>query len=80
MRTLLGVVVCSLLGLLFFYRPAFSQQIFYVNNTDPNCGGNSPCFATIQAAVNAAHAGTITWQGPFARCFDQYEGAPGTRR
>jgi len=34
-----------------------SGQIRYVNNTDPSCGGHSPCYTTIQAAVNAAIAG-----------------------
>src|SRR5215467_11060782 len=28
--------------------------ILYVNRTDPTCGGHSPCYTTIQAAVNAA--------------------------
>src|SRR5262249_60579237 len=35
----------------------------YVNPTDPTCGGQAPCYATIQAAVNAALAAdTITLQ------------------
>jgi hypothetical protein len=29
----------------------------YVDDNDPACGGNSPCFSTIQAAINAATAG-----------------------
>jgi hypothetical protein len=29
----------------------------YVNATDPTCGGQNPCYATIQAAVTAALPG-----------------------
>ena len=29
----------------------------YVNHTDSTCGGRSPCYTTIQAAVNAVLAG-----------------------
>jgi len=29
----------------------------YVDDDDPTCGGNSPCYPTIQAAINAASAG-----------------------
>lgn len=29
----------------------------YVSNTDPTCGGQAPCYATIQAAITAAQAG-----------------------
>lgn len=31
--------------------------VLYVSATDPTCGGQSPCFSTIQAAVNAAAEG-----------------------
>jgi len=34
-----------------------SGQTRYVNNADSSCGGHSPCYTTIQAAVNAAQAG-----------------------
>src|SRR5262249_60521819 len=35
----------------------------YANPTDPTCGGQAPCYVTIQAAVNAALAAdTITLQ------------------
>ena len=47
----------ALLLILLIAAPAFSQQlgrVLYVSNTDPACGGQSPCFRTIQAAVNAA--------------------------
>src|SRR5712692_9803717 len=52
--------ILALISLAFFFLPAPSpQQIgrtLYVNRTDPGCGGHSPCFTTIQAAVNAALA------------------------
>jgi len=49
----------SLFGLtLLLILPALSQgAILYVNNADPTCQGQSPCFSTIQSAVNAAQAG-----------------------
>ena len=31
--------------------------VLYVNQTDPACGGNSPCYGTIQAALVAATTG-----------------------
>lgn len=33
---------------------AQAQTILHVNNSDPTCAGQSPCFATIQAAIDAA--------------------------
>jgi len=35
------------------------QVILYVNRTDPTCGGQSPCYTTIQAAVDTAQSGNI---------------------
>ena len=57
-------------ALLFFFVLALSipaalgqGATLYVNNTDPTCGGLSPCFSTIQAAINAAQsADTVTIQ------------------
>jgi RHS repeat-associated protein len=49
-----------LLSALLLASSAFSQQLgrtLYVSNTAPACGGKSPCYATIQAAVNAALQG-----------------------
>jgi parallel beta helix pectate lyase-like protein len=54
MRTL-GFLT-ALIAALFFAAPVESATL-YVNNSDPSCGGNAPCFATIQAAVNSALAG-----------------------
>ena len=58
MRKLLGLVTFSL---LFFPQLVASQQqsILYVNRTDPTCGGQTPCYTTIQDAVDAAQPGNI---------------------
>jgi hypothetical protein len=56
MRTL-GFLT-ALVAALCFAAPVESATL-YVNNSDPSCDGNVPCFATIQAAVNAALAGDI---------------------
>jgi parallel beta-helix repeat protein len=41
--------------------PVGAQQptIIYVNRTDSTCGGQSPCYTTIQAAINAAVSGNV---------------------
>lgn len=36
---------------------ADAAVVRHVNRTDPSCGGRSPCYGSIQAAVNAAQAG-----------------------
>jgi RHS repeat-associated protein len=38
---------------------AQTPLVRFVSNTDPVCGGRSPCYATIQAGVTAAHAGDV---------------------
>ena len=38
---------------------AQAQTILHVSRTDPTCGGQSPCFTTIQAALNAAGPNTV---------------------
>ena len=55
----LGIAILSLLGLLILPNLVTAQQptILFVNRTDPTCGGRSPCFATIQAAINSAGPG-----------------------
>ena len=54
-------LLVALVGLTLLWVPApLSQQAGttrYVNRTDPTCGGLSPCYATIQAAVHAAQTG-----------------------
>lgn len=37
--------------------PAAAQTIRNVSASDPTCGGQTPCYSTIQAAINAAQAG-----------------------
>ncbi|PYN40220.1 MAG: hypothetical protein DMD95_22450, partial [Candidatus Rokuibacteriota bacterium] len=44
-------------GLLALSGTADAQTIRYVSVSDPTCGGQSPCYTTIQAAINAAQAG-----------------------
>lgn len=59
MRKIVGLVGLLLLAVLFASTPS-SQQLghtLYVNKTDPTCQNKSPCFTTIQAAVNAAFQG-----------------------
>ena len=57
MKQLLGFA--SLLVLQAFIPLSISAQdtTLYVNRADPTCGGHSPCFSTIQAAINAASPG-----------------------
>jgi hypothetical protein len=57
-RKLLGFVIGSL---LFLPQLVASQQqsILYINRTDPTCGGQTPCYTTIQDAVDAAQPGNI---------------------
>ena len=35
-----------------------AQMILYVNRSDSTCGGNSPCYTSIQTALVAATTGT----------------------
>jgi RHS repeat-associated protein len=59
LRKIVGLFALLVLGLILV--PALSSpqsgNTLYVNNTDPTCNGHSPCFSTIQAAVNAALSG-----------------------
>ncbi|MFL6256240.1 MAG: hypothetical protein ACJ74T_14620, partial [Pyrinomonadaceae bacterium] len=56
-RNLVAALCLTLaLGALVFSGPAFAASTLYVN-PDGTCGGNSPCFTTIQAAINAAAPG-----------------------
>ncbi len=54
-------LIATLSGLVLRWGPVpWSQQpgrTLYVNRTDPTCGGQAPCYATIQAAITAAQAG-----------------------
>ncbi len=55
-------VTASLLLLNVLVFPSLSAaqnpSIYFVNRSDPSCGGHSPCFTTIQAAINAAQPRT----------------------
>lgn len=53
------VFALFLIRLLLLPSAAFPQQgqTRYVNNADPACQGHSPCYQTIQTAVDAAQAG-----------------------
>jgi len=60
MKTLLGFASLLVLQALIVPLPISAQQqptTLYVNRTDPTCGGQSPCFSTIQAAINTAAPG-----------------------
>ncbi len=61
MRKLLGIAALSLLASSFLPMPTDAQKptILYVNRTDPPCAGQSPCFNTIQGAINAAGPGNV---------------------
>jgi len=61
MAKLLGAAIVSLLGALVFPIAVTAQQptTLHVNRTDPTCGGQSPCFTTIQGAINAAGPGNV---------------------
>ena len=34
-------------------RSAYVPPVIYVNNNDITCGGNTPCYVTIQEAINS---------------------------
>ncbi len=53
--TVLSLSLFILLGLNI--STAQAQTFRYVNRTDPTCNGQSPCFSTIQAAINGAGPG-----------------------
>ena len=61
MKIQLGIA--SLLLVRVFLAPvsisAQQPTTIYVNRTDPTCAGHSPCFKTIQAAIDAAGPGSI---------------------
>ena len=55
----LGWVTLGILAVLAASAPVAAQTGItrYVNRSDATCGGTSPCYATIQAAVDAVQAG-----------------------
>lgn len=54
--TIFALLVLALLGLPAATTPR-SPVTRFVNNLDPRCAGHSPCYHSIQAAINAASAG-----------------------
>jgi len=51
-------LLSAVLAVVLMPSPLPAQSGFrYVHPTDPTCGGHSPCYTTIQAAVNATTAG-----------------------
>ena len=51
--------VCAMLSLALF-QPVPAQQLgrlLYVNKTDTTCTGKSPCYSTIQAAIDVSGSG-----------------------
>ena len=59
MRKTMEICALALLALLWAVSPAFQQgpTTRYVNKTDPTCGGHTPCYTTLQAAVDAVQPG-----------------------
>lgn len=60
MKRLLGYASSLVLQCLILSAPVLAQQrttTLFVNRNDPTCGGRSPCFSTIQAAIDAADPG-----------------------
>ncbi len=59
MRKRIELGALALLALIVIASPAFQQGPLtrYVNNTDPTCGGHTPCYTTLQAAVDAVLPG-----------------------
>jgi len=55
--TILSVFLLFLVGFSPFSAKA--QTVLHVNRTDPTCSGRSPCFTTIQGAINAAGGGDV---------------------
>ncbi len=53
--SLIGLVLVFGFGLMGIVGAAGTT--LYVDDDDATCGGNSPCYSTIQAAINAANTG-----------------------
>ena len=55
------IIIFSLVGVAltigFVGSVGASEGTLYVDDDDTNCGDNSPCYSTIQAAINAANDG-----------------------
>ena len=51
------IVALAVLALAIF--PASAQALDRYVNPDGICGGNTPCYSTIQAAIDASSAGDM---------------------
>ena len=60
MLRVLGLASGVIIGLIFSFQDVDAQDttIVYVDSSDPKCGGNNPCFKTIQGAIDAAQPRT----------------------
>lgn len=58
MRVGVGLLSSLLLG-LSVVSPSDAVTVRHVNHADPGCGGQSPCYGSIQAAVDGAQPGDI---------------------
>jgi len=56
-----GAILLAFLLVIFGWvsATAQAQTILHVNRTDPTCGGQSPCFSTIQAALSSAGPNSV---------------------
>ena len=55
----LGGFLRVLLAAGFFVAGAAFADVLYVNSSDPACNGETPCFGTLQAAVDVAASGDV---------------------
>ncbi len=60
MLRVLGLASGVIIGLIFSFQDIDAQDttIVYVDSSDPKCGGHTPCFKTIQGAIDAAQPRT----------------------
>jgi hypothetical protein len=49
----------AVVSLILFAPSGAAASVLYANPTDPACNGGSPCFGTIQAAIDVAGAGDV---------------------
>lgn len=70
MRQRGGLSALVTLAILLAPTPSAQQagRTLYVNHTDPTCQGQSPCYPTIQAAVDAVQPGSVVIRGAVSQC------------
>ncbi|UCC40623.1 MAG: right-handed parallel beta-helix repeat-containing protein [Candidatus Aminicenantes bacterium] len=57
LTTILGLIFSAFIFLGAFQDTGTNGNILYVDNTGSSCNGNSPCYPTIQDAIDAAEDG-----------------------